>query len=60
MSSATGIVEANESRVQTKQGPWRGFEESKGFMYLLLTPILDFFYRAQRHPHHVDDRAELL
>ena len=43
MSSATGIVESNESRVQGKQGPWRGFEESKGFMYLLLTPILVFF-----------------
>ena len=43
MSSATGIVESNESKVQTKQGPWRGFEESKGFMYLLLTPILIFF-----------------
>jgi len=43
MSTSTSIVEANESKVQAKQSPWRSFEESRGFMYLLLTPILLFF-----------------
>jgi multiple sugar transport system permease protein len=43
MSSSTGIAAANENQLQAKQGPWRSFEESRGFLYLLLTPILIFF-----------------
>jgi multiple sugar transport system permease protein len=43
MRSSTAVVEPSVGAVQRKTNPWRRFEESSGFMYLLLAPILVFF-----------------
>jgi multiple sugar transport system permease protein len=43
MRSSTAVVEPSVGAMQRKTNPWRRFEESSGFMYLLLAPILVFF-----------------
>lgn len=43
MRSSRVAVESSVGAPQGKTNPWRRFEESQGFMYLLLAPILVFF-----------------